>query len=144
MLENVYPRSFSSAALGRKPESSTLRTTMLKIFGRIFDPQPGSTGGLKVGFTGLSSSNSPVAGSQSRSTFLSHLAGGRGWVYDVYNFMLTILCWALAPNRHNPGRQINSHNPGRREKGAECPTSHTDKQSEHVRADQKSRACQIV
>jgi hypothetical protein len=36
----------------------------------------------------------------------------------------------FAPNRHNPGRQINSHNPGRRERGAEHPTSPTDKSSE--------------
>ena len=79
MLENVYPRSFSSAVLRRKPELSALCTTRPKIFGHTFDPPSRRARfyrGLKVGFGGLSSSNSSVAGSQSRSTFLSHLAGG--------------------------------------------------------------------
>jgi hypothetical protein len=87
----------------------------------------------------VSSSNSSAAGSQSRRTFLSHLAGVRGLVYDAFmlfslkcNFMMSIQLWAFAPNRNNPGRQINSHNPGRRERGAEHPTSHTDIKSEHV------------
>jgi hypothetical protein len=60
--------------------------------------------GLKVGFGGLSSSNSSVTGLQSRSALLSHLAGGRGWVCDVfmllsvmYYFMMTIWCWGPAP-----------------------------------------------
>lgn len=102
MLENVYPRSFSSAVLRRKPELSALCTTRPKIFGHTFDPSSRRARfyrGLKVGFEGLSGSNSSVAGSQSRSTFLSHLAGGRGWICDVlmllsivYNVMMTIWC----------------------------------------------------
>ena len=38
--------------------------------------------------------------------------------------IMTIQCWAIAPNRHNPGRQINRHNPSRQERSLELPTTH--------------------
>jgi hypothetical protein len=42
-----------------------------------------------------------------------------------YSVIMTNLSWTVAPNRHNPSRQMNSHNPGRRERGALvlCPNS---------------------
>jgi hypothetical protein len=49
-----------------------------------------------------------------------------------YSVIMTNLSWTVAPNRHNPSRQMNSHNPGRRERGARYPTSHTEIKVDHV------------
>src|ERR1700733_7700079 len=78
-----------------------------RLFGHTFDPPSRRARiyrGLKVGFGGLSSSNSSVAGLQSRNALLSYLAGERGWACDVfmllsvmYYFMMTIWCWGPAP-----------------------------------------------
>ena len=142
MLETVYTPSINST-IETKARTNSIHTTRPKTFGRIFNPpvvEPGSTG--LEGMSGVSQARvSQWLGHKAGGTFVSHLAGARGWFYDVFmlfsikhGFVMSIQFWALAPNRHNPGRQVNSHSPGRRERGAEHPTSHTDIKSEHVKS----------
>ena len=87
-----------------KARTTSIHPPRPKTLGHIFNPQvvePVST--RLEGISGaLTSSNSSAARSQSRRTFLSHLARARGWFHDVFmlfsvkcNFMMRVQCWVL-------------------------------------------------